>query len=246
MGVTVGYNVCFPPDYARSPGTRYPVIYYLHGYEGNESSFLDYAEYWKDSLSRSGPSILVFVNGGETSFFSDAPDGSVMGETVVVKELVPEVDSHLRTIAKPAARSLHGYSMGGFGALKLAFKHPDLFGSVVSYAATLSTAAEMQKHLGKVYGRMFGSSQRFAENDPLALLDAPANEVRSHVAVEIIVGAKDEFLPANRRLNERMNALRIPHRYIELPGVKHDKEPLYEHAAADAFEFTARAFRGVR
>src|SRR5262245_13869846 len=54
MKVDVGYNICLPPDYA-SGTKRYPVVYYLHGYTGNESSYLDYAKYWRQSLSKSAP-----------------------------------------------------------------------------------------------------------------------------------------------------------------------------------------------
>ncbi len=241
MLTDVGYNICFPPEYAREPQRRFPVIYYLHGYEGHESSFLDYANFWRASLVRTGPALLVFVNGGETSFFSDAPDGSVMGETVV-KELVQHIDAQFRTRAEPRFRSLHGYSMGGFGALKLAFQQPDIFGSVVAYGATLSDAKDFQKNLGKVYKQMFGTAERFDANNPLVLAERNAQQVRGHVAIQIIVGTKDEFLNANRDLRDRLNAQKIAHDYFEVPGVKHAKEALYERSAARAFEFSAKAF----
>jgi S-formylglutathione hydrolase FrmB len=241
MRVNVGYNICLPPEYTRDTARRFPVIYYLHGYEGNESSYLDYVKYWRESLARTGPSLLVFVNGGEASFFSDAPDKSVMGETVV-KELVAEIDFKYRTIAQPTARSLHGYSMGGFGALKLAFKYPDLFGSVVTYGATISNAQEMQKHLGKVYTKMFGDRNRFEANNPLTLVQERADQIRGHVKAHVVIGTKDEFLDANRELAQRLKALNIDHEFVELPGVKHDKDQLYPKAAARAFEFTGKAF----
>lgn len=244
MHVAVGYNVLLPPDYTQDSNRRFPVIYYLHGYEGHESSFLDYATFWRDSLARSGPSLLVFVNGGESSFFSDSPDNSVMGETVV-KELVAEIDSKFRTITSPQGRSLHGYSMGGFGALKLAFKFPEMFGSVVAYGATLSNAQEMQKHLGKVYSRMFGSPQRFEANNPVSLAQDQAGKIKGHVAVQLIIGTKDEFLDANRELAQRLKAGGVQSELIELPGVKHDKDQLYPKGSARAFEFTGKQFQAT-
>src|SRR5262245_16374427 len=81
MKVEVGYNICLPPEY-RDEKKRFPVIYYLHGYKGNESSYLEYTDYWRESLARQ-PTILVLVNGGETSFFCDSIDGTIRGETVV-------------------------------------------------------------------------------------------------------------------------------------------------------------------
>ncbi|HMJ90449.1 MAG TPA: alpha/beta hydrolase-fold protein [Candidatus Acidoferrum sp.] len=245
MRTDVGYNICLPPEYSREPKRRFPVIYYLHGYEGNESSFLDYVKLWRESLARTGPTILVLVNGGETSFFSDAPDGSVMGETVVVKELVPHIDEQFRTRAEQRARSLHGYSMGGFGALKLAFKHPEIFGSVVAYGATISDARDFQKHLGKVYKQMFGTPDRYEANNPLAMAERNADQIRGRVAILAVVGSKDEFVNANRELHQRLESRKVPHEYLELSGVKHAKEPLYERAAARAFEFSAKAFNAA-
>jgi S-formylglutathione hydrolase FrmB len=237
----VGFNVCLPPEYSREPQRRFPVVFYLHGYEGNESSYLDYVKHWRASLAQNGPCLLVFVNGGEASFFSDAPKGSLSAETMIVKELVPHVDAKFRTLGQPRARSLHGYSMGGFGALKLAFKHADVFGSVVAYGATLSDAAEFQKHLGKVYAQMFGSHERYDANNPLALAVAEPQRIRD-VRVQLIVGTKDDFLNANRELHKRLDAAKVVNEFIELPGVKHDKDPLYEKAAARAFAFSAKSF----
>jgi S-formylglutathione hydrolase FrmB len=184
------------------------------------------------------------VNGGEASFFTDSPDGSVPGETVVLKELVPHIDGKFRTVASREGRSLHGYSMGGFGALKFAFKHPEMFGSVVSYGATLSDAAEFKKHLGKVFARQFGNDpKRFAENDPLVLAERHPDKIRGHVGIRIIVGTKDEFLARHRALHEKLQQLKVPHDYEEIRGAKHDKEDLYETAAPKGFQFSVQHFK---
>ena len=231
----VGYNICLPPEY-RDAKRQFPVVYYLHGYEGNESSYPAYANYWRQSLPRVGPSILVFVNGGETSFFSDAPDGSIAGETVV-KELIAHVDQTWQTIAERSGRALHGYSMGGFGALKIGFKYPEMFHSIVAYGATLSTAEEMKKHLGKVYAKMFaGDKARFDANNPFALLERNAEQIRQGTRVCLIIGTKDEFLAANRRLNERLKALRISATLREVAGARHKKDAIYEKVGSAGFE----------
>jgi enterochelin esterase-like enzyme len=243
----VGYNICLPPEYAAQSKQRFPVIYYLHGYEGNESSYLDYAKYWRDACKRFGPSILVFVNGGETSFFCDSPDGSVPGETLVIKELIPHIDEKFRTVAMREGRSLHGYSMGGFGALKLAFKFPDKFGSVVAYGATLSDAADFKKHLPKVYAQMFGNdAKRFAGNDPLALAENNATAKGSRPAINLIVGTKDDFLVRHHSLHQKLDQLKIQNTYEEVRGAGHDKDDLYKAAALRAFEFSAKHFERQR
>ena len=140
-------------------------------------------------------------------------------------------------------RSLHGYSMGGFGALKLAFRHPELFGSAVAYGATLFSAEEMQKEAGKLYRNMFGSRARFDANNPLALATANGAKLRDRVSVMIIIGTKDEFLSQNRALAQSLKANNLRHELVELAGVKHDKDPIYEKGAERAFAFTSALFR---
>ncbi len=139
-------------------------------------------------------------------------------------------------------RSLHGYSMGGFGALKLAFKFPDMFGSVVAYGATLSDAASFKKHLPKVYAQMFGGdAKRFAENDPFGLVERNAAAIREHVTVMLMVGSKDEFLERNRALRQKLQQLKIATAYEEIRGAGHNKDDLYEPAALRAFQFSAKS-----
>ena len=239
----VGYNIYLPPAYAKKPTARFPVIYYLHGYEGNESSYLEYARYWRKALSLSGPVILVFVNGGERSFFSDSPDGAIPAETLVMKELIPHIDGKFRTVTNASGRSLHGYSMGGFGALKLGFKYPESFSSVVAYGATLADAPNFKKHLGKVYTQMFGGDpKQFAENDPSVLAEKNAEKLRTKTDVYIVVGSKDEFLAQNRALRNKLKQLNIPVTYEEVPGAGHKKEDLFESVSVRGFQFSAKRF----
>lgn len=239
VNANVGYNILLPPEYESKKGERFPVIYYLHGYEGNESSYLEYANYWRQAVKKHGPVILVFVNGGETSFFSDSPDGSMPGESIVVRELVPHIDQKYRTVATAEGRSLHGYSMGGFGALKLAFKYPEMFGSVVAYGATLSDAADFKKHLGKVYAQTFGNDpKRFAANDPFVLADTNAEKIRSNVAVLFVIGTKDEFLQRNRLLHQKLQQQKISSSFEEVRNAKHKKDDIYEGAGTRGFQFS--------
>lgn len=245
LGTEVGYNICLPPQYSRNRDRHFPVIYYLHGFEGNESSYLEYARFWRDASARLSPVILVFVNGGERSFFCDAPDGSVPGETIVARELVSHIDQQYRTVANRAGRSLHGYSMGGFGALRLAFKFPHLFGSVVAYGATLTTADQFKRHLGKIYAQMFGNEPaRFADADPIRLAERNVDKLRRRVAISLFIGTKDDFLSRNRALHEKLEKLMIPHSYREIRGASHNKDDLYEIAAAQAFQFSIEHFAG--
>jgi enterochelin esterase-like enzyme len=122
-----------PPGY-ESTQDRYPVVYWLHGGGGNESSSLFTAQSWRD-LEKSEairPVILVYPNGFRSGYM-DHHDGKIMIESLIIKELIPRIDANYRTIASREGRAVHGFSMGASGALKFAFKHPDLFCAAVAY-----------------------------------------------------------------------------------------------------------------
>ncbi len=156
----VGFNVYTPPSYSSS-NQRYPVIYLLHGINGNEYNYFSYFNNstFFNSGSGSLPSlidngvtdeaIIVFVNGGALSFYQDwndnytygadynyGPSSSfpIMTESVIIEDVIPFIDANFRTVANRSGRAVEGFSMGGGGAIKLAFKHSDMFCSTIAYS----------------------------------------------------------------------------------------------------------------
>lgn len=132
--------VYLPPSYERAPGRRYPVLYLLHGMTSHPSEWLDGSYQGfdlaraMDSLALSGAREYLVVmphadNAYGGTFYVDSPAYGGW-ERFVVQELVAFVDGHYRTQPERLARGLAGQSMGGFGALYLAARHPDVFGSV--------------------------------------------------------------------------------------------------------------------
>src|SRR5580700_4354026 len=119
----VGYNIYLPPEYAQSD-RRFPVIYVLHGASAyqHESALVWTAPTLDQAIKQKQVPPCIYVCGmaGRHSCYTDSPDGTVMGETVVIKELIPHIDANYRTIASRDGRALQGYSAGGFGALKFA------------------------------------------------------------------------------------------------------------------------------
>jgi enterochelin esterase-like enzyme len=132
---TIGYIIYFPPGYDSSVAStvRYPVVYSFHGMGGNEWGNVAFASTLQSNIASKtvNPMIMVFVNGRGNSFYADSKDGSVKCETSIVKELLPHVDSLFHTIPDRRHRAAHGISMGGFGAMMMAFKHFDLFSQAV-------------------------------------------------------------------------------------------------------------------
>jgi S-formylglutathione hydrolase FrmB len=135
--------VYLPPGYAKQPERRYPVVFLLHGYQGNGKQWLGGAE-WDlrevmDRLIAAGKSREVLVVmpdvksrlGG--SFYTDSVAAGNWDE-FLSRELVAHVDRKYRTLARPASRGVAGHSMGGYGAILLAMKHPETFGAAYAHS----------------------------------------------------------------------------------------------------------------
>jgi len=128
--------VYLPPSYETSDH-RYPVVYLLHGIA---DTYDVWTKNWKipqllDRLIASGKihEMIVVMPNGRTrllgSFYANSP---VAGrwEDYITSELVASIDRTFRTIARPESRGLTGHSMGGFGAIRLAMHHGDLYRAV--------------------------------------------------------------------------------------------------------------------
>ena len=129
MGIPVGYNIYLPPGYddAANRGTRYAVVYYLHGGRpGNESATIGLAEHVQAAIASGHirPVIFVWPNGGRVSWYNH---NDSKGEDVFVRELIPHVDRTYRTVAHRVGRALQGFSQGGRGTTRIMFRYPELF-----------------------------------------------------------------------------------------------------------------------
>jgi len=160
LGVDKAYVVYLPADYDAKPTTRWPVFFYLHGLGGSEHDWIKggHLDQVADQLALGA---IVVMPDGDDGFYTDSAaqpdydacmrDGTGLFpfaarnpaetcvrhanyETYVVKDLIAEVDARFRTIGKREGRAIAGLSMGGFGALELAMRHPDLFAAAASHS----------------------------------------------------------------------------------------------------------------
>lgn len=241
----VGFNIYLPPDYQTS-GRRYPVIYWMHGAGGNESSNLWVAEEFDRALNAAlvEPAILVFANGGRRSEYRDWQQQNVLPETMIIRELIPHIDSTYRTIATAAGRSLEGMSMGANGSLKLAFKYPELFHSVVAYAGSykrlpldgyFSGIAQAQQNWVAQLAQWYS-----AEDDVFEL--AHRNSARlGNLRIRLVIGTKDVAFPDSEALHPWLKDRGIPHEYEILLGVAHDAKAYYHRSGWHGFRFHQKA-----
>jgi S-formylglutathione hydrolase FrmB len=134
-------RVLLPTGYAASRSRRYPVLYLLNG------SLSDYRSWTVNGDAEQQtarlPVIVVMPDGGSGGFYSDWYNGGAGGppewETYHIGQLIPWIDSRYRTLGKRAGRAIAGLSMGGFGALSYAARHPDLFVAAASFSGVVDT-----------------------------------------------------------------------------------------------------------
>jgi S-formylglutathione hydrolase len=132
--------VYLPPSYVASPDRRYPTFYLLHGYLADIEVFtrgfrsMSLARTLDDLIARGiMREMIVIVPSARTGYFGSFYTNSpVYGrwEDFISQELVAWVDTNYRTIAAADSRGIVGHSMGGYGAIMLAMKHPDVFGAL--------------------------------------------------------------------------------------------------------------------
>ena len=139
-------SIYLPPSYSRKPGRRYPVLYFLHGFDADDRALIKGAyqnlniRISMDSLIRAGAvneMIVVMPNARNAyngSFYTNSP---VTGnwEQFITRDLVNYVDRKYRTLPTRKARGIAGHSMGGYGALRISMRHPEIFSAVYALSA---------------------------------------------------------------------------------------------------------------
>jgi len=129
-----------PPSYRSNPAGRYPVLVFLHDGYGNVET-LERRGVAAELATRMSdgrlPEFFVVAPGARGSWFSDSLDGRRRWEEFLAGDLLRQLDARYRIVPGAAGRGITGISMGGFGALKIALKHPGLFGAVSSLSGAL-------------------------------------------------------------------------------------------------------------
>ena len=148
VGRTLKYNVALPANYEATT-RRYPVLYLLHGYSGNYSNW---AHMGAPKLAREHELIVVMPDGGNSWYinWAKSDEGQKNAwDDCIVKDLVGHVDATYRTIAAREGRAINGLSMGGYGALAVGLRHPDLFCSIGSHSGAVAFAKGFAERLRK-------------------------------------------------------------------------------------------------
>ena len=251
----LNYAILLPDSYNKDTKRRYPVLYFLHGMNGSEREFerrgVAAAVEKMESAGKIGEFIIVSPAGGNSFYINSKP--GVRYEDAIVKDLIPYIESTYRAIGTRNGRAIQGISMGGFGALMIAFKHPEMFSSVTAHCAALfpelpkpSGEDRRAQFLSGLIGRMFGDppdDNYFKANNPFDLADSNLAAIKkSGIKIYFDVGDQDHygFTPPNKAFDEKLSKLGLAHEFHVFPG-RHGWE--YMISVADhSYEFLWKSF----
>jgi S-formylglutathione hydrolase FrmB len=207
-----------PNDY--STNKKFPTLYLLHGAYGKYSDWVTNTTPDKQTVQKLADLydiIIVCPDGNATGWYFDSPvDSTYRYETYISKELVGYIDSHYSTIPNRSKRAITGLSMGGHGALYLAFRHQDVFGACGSMSGGVDLRPFPDNwDIAKRLGKYSDYPERWEANSVINLtyLLKP-----NALAITFDCGSSDFFFQVNNNLHEKLLERNIPHDYTVRPG----------------------------
>lgn len=214
------YRVVLPASIAA--GSKLPVIYLLHGGGG---SFRDWSNYSDSARFAERGLILVMPEGNDSYFVNAAERPQDRYEDYIVNDLIADVESRFPVAAGRATRAIVGVSMGGFGAVKLALSHPELF----VFAGGISPAVDVPsrpfsikriqqwRHHSSIFGPWGSQARR--NGDPFVLARS-ADPARTPYLF-LTCGEQEGLLPANRSFAALLEHRHFRYEFHVVPGGHH-------------------------
>jgi S-formylglutathione hydrolase FrmB len=253
---TVHYCVYLPASYAEKHSSqKYPVLYFLHGLGDNERT-LSNSGGWTmlDELQQQdkmGEFLIVAPEGGAT-FYINSADGSMPYSDFFLQEFIPLIEAKYRIGKGRKNRAISGISMGGYGALRFAFAHPEMFSAVSAQSAALMTESPQEldqavrsgSSLGKLLAVVYGNPIDVAHwkaNSPFVLAAKNQEKIRQ-LKIYFNCGRDDNygFEKGAAALHEQLQKEGVKHEYHLYPG-DHSFTYFLSHFT-EVMEFHSREF----
>ncbi len=216
MGRSISNLVVLPEQYLeKDDTTTYPVLYLLHGYSDDYMAWQNHVDLRQ--YANEYHFIIVCPDGQDSWYFDSPIDPTFQFETYVTQELRSYIESNYRTVNNRKYRAITGLSMGGHGALWLAWRHPDIYGLCGSMSGgvditTIKDHYKIDKRLGK-----YAANEASWESHSVINL-VPSLKPENEQFIIIDDGTSDIFIKDNRALHAALQRHKIKHDYSERPG----------------------------
>jgi S-formylglutathione hydrolase FrmB len=249
---SVAFCVVLPPSFDGDKTRHFPILYFLHGLGDNEQFFV-HSGAWNlvEDMRDKGElkDFLIATPDARSTFYINARDGKERYEDFLVQEFFPYIEKHYRVAPGRANRAISGISMGGYGALHLAFRRPLLFSSVSAHSAALidrlpnflaGTVSDSPR--SRMLGGVFGNPPDpsfWGQNSPIVMART-AN--LTDLKIYFDCGDEDDFgfNSGAAALDKVLTSRRISHEFHIYPG-RHDATYFAEHLPA-SMAFHSRFF----
>jgi len=245
LGMQSRYSVFLPPSYAKNPSRTYPVIYFLHGLNNDETSWTveryGHIQTTLEQMIVSGklPEFIMVHPRGDNGFYCNYIDGSRRYEDLVTQELIAYMETRYRASKGRENRAIAGTSMGGYGALKIAMKFPDRYAAAVGQSPILfpgtnplelteeAKSSRFYSFFLNMLRPIFGDPVRqelWDANNPLVLA---SKQKLDGLKIYFDYGTDDRYIPLTRldegskALDRKLTEAKIPHVFKVRPGEPH-------------------------
>lgn len=241
-GRPVLFNVYLPPGYD-SGTASYPVLYDLHGLTDSRDTNPGPVIRSFEAGMRAGvvgPLIVVFPQSFADGYYADSRDGARPGETQMIRELIPHVESSFRTLSHRARRGISGFSMGGFGALAYATKYPERFSIGIGYDSALDTWATLVGRRAYIAAAAFGNDESYFDQiSPWASSTRNAAVLTDSSTLRIVPGV--QYRDFNVAFQTHLTTLGIPHGFTAT-DCPHDYNCLIDREGASSWALIQAEF----
>jgi enterochelin esterase-like enzyme len=261
LGTTLLYSVYLPADYVENPERRYPVVYLLHGLGDDHKSWNDQ---WLnisavidrlESQEELMPMIYVMPQGFRT-YYVNKYNGSYDYMDMFTEELIPYIDRTYRTVPNKHQRAVVGYSMGGFGAMILPSKNPELFTISAPLSMSVRTDQQYMTEPGSgwndQWGAIFGGvgtsgsarlTDYYKAHCPFYMFNAQTAGLYAGIRYFIDCGDEEEqLLVANDDLHVLLRESGISHEYRVRDGAH--QSSYWRSGMPEILHYVAACFRG--
>jgi enterochelin esterase-like enzyme len=220
-GINKEAKVYLPEAYMKNGNQRFPVLYLLHGFPGTDNDWLintNLQARLDDKINQHiiPPLIVVFPDAqGQIIRDSQYIDGTKVKqkmESYIIKELIPYIDTSLRTIPARGSRAIGGISSGAYGAMYLGLRHNNIFSIIISHSGYfINNESPMNNLIGK-------DNQIRNNYNPLSFISRMSLDPKSYIYFDIGKNDDSGFLATNLGFDKILNEKNVYHEFLITDG----------------------------